>query len=184
MNALFEEVDKELAVDITGPYFFGAEISLIDIMFMPFLERMAASLPYFKGFESRSKRYPNLLRWYEAMDARPTYAGLKSDYYTHCHDLSPQIGYCVSLPEAKSFADEIDGGAWLLSKKSIDCLEPMIPTDDGVARRDVVRRVLSNHANTVRFSTRAVGSRGSPGVSAPLAGNFPVFYSNFCCRCC
>ena len=39
----------------------------------------------------RCDSYPNLLRWYEAMDERPSYRGIKSDYYTHCHDLPPQV---------------------------------------------------------------------------------------------
>ena len=58
----------------------GAELSMVDIMFAPFLERMAASLPYYKGFIVRDKKYPNLLRWYENMDRRPSYVGIKSDY--------------------------------------------------------------------------------------------------------
>jgi glutathione S-transferase len=31
-----------------GPYFLGEQFSMVDIMFTPFLERMAASLPYYK----------------------------------------------------------------------------------------------------------------------------------------
>lgn len=34
-----------------GPYFMGPELSLVDITFTPFLERMAASLAYYKGFK-------------------------------------------------------------------------------------------------------------------------------------
>ena len=41
------QVDAELAKDLSGPYFLGS-FSLVDIMYTPFLERMAASLPYFK----------------------------------------------------------------------------------------------------------------------------------------
>ena len=63
-----------------GPYILGASLSFVDLLFVPFLERMAASLPYFKGFESRSPRFPALLKWYEAMDGRPAYQGIKSDY--------------------------------------------------------------------------------------------------------
>lgn len=169
MDLCLKEVDNELSVESSGPYFFGKDISLIDIMFMPFLERMAASLPYFKGFESRSKKYPNLLAWYEAMDQRPAYMGIKSDYYTHCHDLPPQIGNCQSLPEAKPFAEEIDGGAWSLAVKAGSCLEPMIPLDEGLACRDAVRRSIHNHEKLVRFCLRGCGSQGSPRVSAALA---------------
>lgn len=32
-----------------GPYFLGSQLSMVDILFTPFLERMAASLPYYKG---------------------------------------------------------------------------------------------------------------------------------------
>jgi glutathione S-transferase len=33
-----------------GPYFLGEHFSMVDIMFTPFLERMAASLPYYKVY--------------------------------------------------------------------------------------------------------------------------------------
>lgn len=82
MDSVLSIVDRELGV-VAGPYFLGEELSLVDIMFTPFLERMAASLPYYKGFESRSSKYPNLLKWYEAMDTRPTYQGIKSDYVSY-----------------------------------------------------------------------------------------------------
>ncbi len=29
------------------------------------------------------------------------YVGIESDYYTHAHDLPPQIGACYSHPEAE-----------------------------------------------------------------------------------
>ncbi len=80
MDSLLKVVDKELS-ETAGPYFLGSDISMVDIMFTPFLERMAASLPYFKGFESRNEsKYPFLYRWYVAMDGRPAYQGIKSDY--------------------------------------------------------------------------------------------------------
>lgn len=44
------------------------------------------------------------------MDTRSeTYVGAKSDYYTHCHDLPPQIGRCIVEADGVPFADEIDG---------------------------------------------------------------------------
>ncbi len=90
MHDRLSEIDAQLT-DAAGPYFLGADLSLVDCVFAPFLERMAASLPYYKGFMARDRRYPHLLRWYEAMDQRPAYRGIKSDYYTHCHDLPPQV---------------------------------------------------------------------------------------------
>ena len=32
-----------------GRFFLGSDVSLVDCMFAPFLERMAASVPYYKG---------------------------------------------------------------------------------------------------------------------------------------
>jgi len=62
MDERLLEIDTELA-NAGGPFFFGTEPSLVDCVFAPFLERMAASLPYYKGFVARGERYPNLLRW-------------------------------------------------------------------------------------------------------------------------
>lgn len=88
MDAVLRAVDAELAESAPeGPYFLGKSFSVVDVMFAPFLERMAASLPYFKGFESRTTKYPNLLQWYEAMDSRPAYRGIKSDYYVRAINL-------------------------------------------------------------------------------------------------
>ena len=60
MRSGFEEaldaVEAELAFDRTGPYFCGPELTLIDITFTPFLERMAASLAYYKGFRVEGNR--------------------------------------------------------------------------------------------------------------------------------
>jgi hypothetical protein len=49
------QVDAALAVS-GGPYFLGDDVTIVDLMFAPFLERMAASLPYYKGFEVRCSK--------------------------------------------------------------------------------------------------------------------------------
>ena len=173
MHALLLQVDAALAeVKGQGPYFLGAEISMVDVMFAPFLERMAASLPYYKGFETRSSAYPHLLGWYRAMDARPAYAGIKSDYYTHVHDLPPQLGGCPPDPSsaaAAAFRAEIDGGAWDVSVGAESCLEPMLPASAAEARRDCARQVLDNYENIVKFACRGAGTAGAPRVRAELA---------------
>eukprot|EP00596_Hydrurales_sp_CCMP1899_P004116 CAMPEP_0119039994 /NCGR_PEP_ID=MMETSP1177-20130426/9779_1 /TAXON_ID=2985 /ORGANISM="Ochromonas sp, Strain CCMP1899" /LENGTH=464 /DNA_ID=CAMNT_0007004597 /DNA_START=243 /DNA_END=1634 /DNA_ORIENTATION=+ len=170
MDKILINVDRELGV-AAGPYFLGTEMSLVDVMFTPFLERMAASLPYYKGFIVRDKKYPNLLRWFEAMDERSSYQGIKSDYYSHCQDLPPQIGGCQFLAESEPFKKEIDGGSWNIYKEPTACLEPMIPLDVGVARRDAVRQCIKNHAALVGFSLRGVGDKGQQ-VSAPLSNPY------------
>lgn len=173
LDQLFSEVDRALGSG-SGPFFLGAEISIVDCMFAPFLERMAASLPYYKGFVCRGPSYPHLLRWFEAMDGKTSYAGLKSDYYTHVRDLPPQIGACLSLPEARAAAVEIDGGAWRIDADPALLLEPMLPADPQEARRDAVRRIVGNHEKLVAFACRAAGKRGSPSVAAPLADPYAV----------
>lgn len=159
-----------------GPYFLGAEVSLVDIMFAPFLERAAASLVYFKGFTFRGAEdsvaredYPNVNKWFDAMESRPAYQGTKSDYYTHAHDLPPQLGGCGL--EAQAFADSLDGksGDWNLPL-SPGTLEPDWGWyDEGAARREAAERLVHNHAAIARFAARGAGKQGMPPVMAPLA---------------
>lgn len=54
------EVDAQLAA-ADGPFFLGKEMSLVDCVFAPFLERIAASIPYYKGVRVRgTKQFPHL----------------------------------------------------------------------------------------------------------------------------
>jgi glutathione S-transferase len=171
MESLLCQVDNELATGSSGPYFLGEDLSLVDIMFAPFLERMAASLPYFKGFTVRDERFPSLLKWYEAMDNRKdTYAGIKSDYYTHNMDLPPQIGKCWSTPNAAPFAAEISNFVPVLQRSVI--IEPMLPSSKAEAQRDAARRVIGNAEKLARFAARGAkierNGRRAPRT-APLA---------------
>ena len=55
---------------------------------MPAIERMNASLFYYKGFTLRDvKAFPNISNWFDALETRKTYLGIQSDFHTHCHDL-------------------------------------------------------------------------------------------------
>ena len=91
-----------------GPFFLGENMSKADCAFVPFVERAATSLAYYKGWHTRGggsapssgKRdeksegaaFPAVEAWFEALERRPTYLATRSDYYTHCHDLPPQLG--------------------------------------------------------------------------------------------
>ena len=96
------ELERSRAAPGNGHVFFlGSEVSMVDCMFAPFLERMAASVPYYKGLAVRGNgRWPHLQRWFAAMETRDSFRRLQSDYYTLCHGLPPQIGRCESHPEA------------------------------------------------------------------------------------
>jgi len=180
-----DEVDRELGKG-GGPYFLsgvsgapGDGFGIVDIMFAPFLERIAASIPYFKGLPvRRNPRWPHINAWYDAMDRRPAYAPTKSDFYTHCHDLPPQLGGCHSAADAKRCQAEVDGQdakGWALPLPDSDaaCLEPFALSPNGsdarAARREAAERLVHNHKAIARFAARGAGSPGPKPVSAPLA---------------
>jgi glutathione S-transferase len=178
-----KRVESELSR--RGPFFLGKEVSTVDLQYAPFLERMAASLLYYKGFKIRAapgekNPYPAINRWFDAMEKLPSYQLTKSDYYTHCWDLPPQLGGCVSEPGGEKYRAIIDGklsldgsrGSWEL---------PLIPHQGGVepdwawagdastAQREAVERVSANYEAIVRFAARGAGTKGMPPVMAPLA---------------
>jgi len=174
--SLMDDVEEELKKG-GGPFFLGKELSMVDCMFAPFLERMAASLPYYKGLPIRRQpQWPNVEAWFLAMESKPSYRNIASDFYTHCHDLPPQIGRCqVSGPEAQAFADRIDGAdgrAWRLPLPPLD-EEPQplggFGQDEDAAKREAAERIIANHKAVVRFAARAGGGAGFPPVSAPLS---------------
>ncbi len=60
-----------------GPFFCGKYFTAADIAWAPFLERYAAQLPCLhEGLDARNdeSKYPNLKRWYDAMELIPAYA--------------------------------------------------------------------------------------------------------------
>merc|ERR1712013_392134 len=55
--------DNALAIN-SGPFFL-ADFSVVDTVFIPYVERMSASLFYYKGFTLRDpNKYPRLARWF------------------------------------------------------------------------------------------------------------------------
>lgn len=181
LEALLARVDAELGAT-AGAFFLGEEVTLVDCMFAPFLERMAASLPYYKGVAlRRNEAYPHLEAWFVGMEGRPAYRHIASDFYTHVHDLPPQVGGCRSTASASAYADAIDGadGSWswpLADDEAHDAalrvgLQPLGPLgqDAGAARREAAERLLANHEAVVSFAARGLGGRGLPPVSAPLS---------------
>jgi glutathione S-transferase len=98
----------------SGPFLLG-ELGTADLVFVPYVERMAASLAYYKGFLLRSE-HPAIGRWFEALEQRPSYLGTQSDFHTHAHDLPPQMGGCYASGTAvqRDIAARIDQGPWPL----------------------------------------------------------------------
>ena len=96
-----------------GPYLLGEELGTADLVFVPYVERMNASLAYYKGYLLR-REHPAIDRWFAALEQRSTYLGTQSDFHTHAHDLPPQMGGCHASGSAnqQALAARIDGGAW------------------------------------------------------------------------
>ena len=91
------KIDQELGVT-SGPWFLTdtGGPSIVDLTYVPHLERMAASCAYWKGFQIRGNaRYPNVNRWFEALEERPTYRATQSDFYTHVTDIPPVSLSCL-----------------------------------------------------------------------------------------
>ena len=99
-----------------GPFFLGTELTTADLVFVPYVERMNASLAYYKGFLLR-REHPAIHRWLAALEKRPTYLGTQSDFHTHAHDLPPQMGGCYPSgdPAQGALAARIDQGPWPIS---------------------------------------------------------------------
>jgi glutathione S-transferase len=181
---VLNQVENELQAS-DGDFFLGTKVSIVDCMFAPFLERMAASLIFFKGFQIRVPKgvktdYPTINRWFDAMETLESYTLTKGCYYSHCWDLPPQLGGCTYEKDGEPFEKVINGerlldgsrGSWEL---------PLVPHlggvepdwdwcgDENAAKREAVERLSFNHEAIVAFAARGAGKKGIPSYSAPLS---------------
>ncbi len=85
-----------------------------DIIFIPYMERMNASLGYYKGFDLRNN-YPFIDNWLTLFENFSAYRGTQGDFHTHSHDLPPQMGRCFKdvNDQQISFSNLIDVGEGL-----------------------------------------------------------------------
>ncbi|RMF22936.1 MAG: glutathione S-transferase family protein [Cyanobacteria bacterium J083] len=103
---------EDALTQTASPYFL-TDFGIVDIIFIPYLERMNASLYYYKGYSLREAN-PRLSDWFTAMETRVTYRGTQSDFHTHAHDLPPQMGGCWENGEPQMLVNKarVDHGAW------------------------------------------------------------------------
>ena len=103
----------EEALAATPGAYFLEEFSTVDVIFTPYVERMNASLYYYKGYSLREEN-PRMSAWFDAMETRSTYRGTQSDFHTHVHDLPPQMGGCYSNGSSEALANQekVDRGNW------------------------------------------------------------------------
>jgi glutathione S-transferase len=81
-EAKLDELEQALG-KYPGSYFLST-FSLVDIMYSPHLDRLAANLPVYRGYHIKGNpRYPNLNAWFAALNERPAYHRVKSDAATN-----------------------------------------------------------------------------------------------------
>jgi glutathione S-transferase len=169
-------VDQELG-SRPGPWFLGGDDpSLVDLQYISHVERMLASALYWKGLRIRnSGEFPNIDRWLDAFELRPSYQATKSDYYTHVRDIPPQYGdgYFDVGPEVTMARETIEGGCWRLPLSvDEDSLEPLTaPFNAGeeAARLEAAFKLVNNHLAVAEFAARGCGEPGKKRFQAPLA---------------
>ena len=139
-----EKVEAALA-STPGPYFLAA-FSTADVIFTPYVERMNASLYYYKGYSLREEN-PHLSAWFDAMESRLTYRGTQSDFHTHAHDLPPQMGGCYENgePQMRLNKARVDNGPWFE-------LPDVTYPEPATTRAEALHRVLKHRVNIIRVN--------------------------------
>lgn len=126
------------------------EFSTADVVFTPYIERMSASLFYYKGYTLRDpEKRPRISRWFDAMETRETYPGTQSDFHTHVHTLPPQMGGCYdssAIAAQPMCRARIDNGPWEDGPLSVETSVPCPPT----AHLEALSRVVKHKANIIK----------------------------------
>ncbi len=136
----------EQALRSTSGAYFLDRFSTADVIFTPYVERMNASLYYYKGYSLREES-PRFSDWFDAMESRETYRGTQSDFHTHVHDLPPQMGGCYENGEPQMLINKtrVDNGPW-------DGLPDATFVEPESARAEALYRTIKHHANVVRVN--------------------------------
>ncbi|MBW4421227.1 MAG: glutathione S-transferase family protein [Myxacorys californica WJT36-NPBG1] len=156
MSAQQEQRNREQFVAVVGKVeealartpgsYFLEEFGTADVIFTPYVERMNASLYYYKGYSLREDN-PHLAAWFEAMESRSTYCGTQSDFHTHAHDLPPQMGGCWENGEPQMLVNKhrVDNGPWF-GLPDVAYPEPQH------SRAEALHRVIKHRANIIRVN--------------------------------
>ena len=118
-----------------------------DIIFIPYMERMNASLAYYKGFNLRST-YPYINKWLTIFEGTSAYRGTQGDFHTHSHDLPPQMGGCFKENNEKqiAFSQSIDTG------EGLGDIEFNKNYDSKYYARFALKRVIKHKENLIKVN--------------------------------
>lgn len=167
-------VDTALGAS-SSPFFLGGDqCSLVDLQYASHLERMCASVAYWKGTDIRAA-HPNIDAWFRALEALPTYEATRSDYYTHAMDIPPQYGK-PSLDD-RTFATICDPDSWRFPLAKEDNLQPNWnkPTPALEAAFELARNIdavadfASRPAGTGKLGQWALGRPDRAKLADPYA---------------
>ena len=138
------QVEAALA-STPGPYFLD-EFGTADVIFTPYVERMNASLYYYKGYSMREEN-PRFADWFAAMESRSTYRGTQSDFHTHVHDLPPQMGGCYENGEPQMLINKarVDNGPWA-------GLPDVMYPEPETSRAEALHRVIKHRSNIIKVN--------------------------------
>ena len=118
-----------------------------DIIFIPYIERINASLFYYKGYKLR-KEFPLINKWLTLLESENEYTGSQGDFHTHSHDLPPQMGGCFKdINEAqKNFSRLIDSG------EGAGNLEINKEFDSNYYKKIALARVIKHKNNIININ--------------------------------
>jgi glutathione S-transferase len=136
---------EEVLGNTPSPYFLS-DFGTADVIFTPYVERMNASLYYYKGYSLREEN-PFMSKWFDAMESRDTYRGTQSDFHTHAHDLPPQMGGCWENGEPQMLINKakVDHGSWF----GLPDVTYPEPTN---SRAEALHRVIKHRHNIIRVN--------------------------------
>ena len=136
---------EEVLGSTPSPYFLS-DFSTADVIFTPYVERMNASLYYYKGYSLREEN-PLMSKWFDAMESRDTYRGTQSDFHTHAHDLPPQMGGCWENGEPQMLINKakVDHGSWF-------GLPDVTYPEPANSRAEALHRVIKHRHNIIRVN--------------------------------
>jgi len=136
---------EEVLGSTPSPYFLE-KFGTADVIFTPYVERMNASLYYYKGYSMREEN-PRMSAWFDAMESRSTYRGTQSDFHTHAHDLPPQMGGCWENGEPQMLINKqkVDHGSWFE-------LPDVTYPEPETSRAEALQRLLKHRRNIIRVN--------------------------------
>jgi len=145
-----ENLLKKSGTGLIDPFFDSNGImrpGTGDVIFIPYLERINASLCYYKGFDLRIE-FPFINKWFSLLEKENTYLGTQGDFHTHSHDLPPQMGGCFKEVNEKQiyFSKLIDNG------KGLGNLELNRGLDDEFYSRFALMRVIKHKENIININ--------------------------------